>query len=122
MTDDELVATFERCTLPRSDWTHRAHLRVAMRYLATCPRDEAARRMREGLRRYNAVRGAARGYHETITMAWLAIVERGLREHGPDGLVDKLADPSLLQKHYSGETLRSDEARHAWIPPDREAL
>jgi hypothetical protein len=29
MTDDELVDAFERCTLPRADWTHRAHVRVA---------------------------------------------------------------------------------------------
>ncbi len=122
MTDDALVDAFERCTLPRADWTHRAHVRVAVRYLSTYPRDEAARRMRAGLQRYNAARGALHGYHETITMAWLAIVERGLRQHGPDGLVDALDTPSLLEEHYSRETLMSDEARHAWVPPDRAAL
>lgn len=29
MTDEELLAAFENCSLPHSEWTHRAHVRVA---------------------------------------------------------------------------------------------
>lgn len=28
MNDDEFLATFEDCTLPFEQWTHRAHVRI----------------------------------------------------------------------------------------------
>ena len=32
MTAVRLVAQFENCTLPKAEWTHRAHLAVALWY------------------------------------------------------------------------------------------
>src|SRR5262245_26470980 len=46
-TDDEIEAlarSFEAATLPRPEWTHVAHLTVALWHLRRYPRDEATRR------------------------------------------------------------------------------
>lgn len=47
---EALVRSFEDLTLPRPEWTHHAHLTVALWYLRRHPRPEATRRIREGRR------------------------------------------------------------------------
>src|SRR4051812_272775 len=78
---EDLIRAFEGCTLPKADWTHREHLPVALWYLRHRPRGEATDRMREGIRRFNLSHGNATGYHETITLAWVAVIARFLAEH-----------------------------------------
>ena len=34
--------------------------------------------MREGIRRFNLSHGNTTGYHETITLAWIAVISRFL--------------------------------------------
>ncbi len=81
MTDEEIerfIGKFENQTLPRSEWTHGKHLVVALFYLVRHPRDEATKRVRQGIRNLNHRYGNLTGYHETITLAWIAVVERFL--------------------------------------------
>ena len=78
-TDAEIeavVRAFEECTLPKVRWTHREHLTVALWYLRHHPREEATSRIREGIRRFNLSHGNTTGYHETITLAWVALIAR----------------------------------------------
>ena len=60
MCDEELVRQFESCTLPFNRWTHRAHVKVAHLYLKNHPFDEALKRLRAGIQRYNQIRGRAK--------------------------------------------------------------
>ena len=81
MTDDEIasmVRSFEEGSLPRSEWTHTSHLLVALWYLSRHPRDRATRLVRDGIRRYNHLHGRDSAYHETITLAWVAVVAQFL--------------------------------------------
>ena len=64
MSDDEFLAAFESCALPRELWTHVAHIRIAWLYLTRFAFDEAAERVCRGIRQYNESVGS-RGYHET---------------------------------------------------------
>lgn len=129
LTVDEIAHRFATGTLPEDAWTHRAHLAVALWNLRRFSRPEAARRVREGILRHNARAGRDGGYHETITLAWLAIVALFLeqQEYGrsDDDLLAALAarcdDSRYLQEFYSRERLMSETARHAWIPPDHSA-
>ncbi|QEH38709.1 hypothetical protein OJF2_73150 [Aquisphaera giovannonii] len=133
MTDDDigsLLARFEDGTLPRAEWTHGAHLVVALWYLRRHSRDEAMDRVRDGIRRYNERQGNHTGYHETITLAWVEVVDRFL--HGRDGkatdaslaasLLDRCGRPDYLLRFYSRDRLFSAEARAGWLPPDLEAI
>lgn len=122
----ELVQAFESCTLPRAEWKHAAHLTVALCYLRRLPRDQATDRLRQGIQRYNASQGNGVGYHETITLAWVAVVARFLTDHDfgqsqaalTHGLLERCGDKLYLQRFYSRAVLMSEAARRAWVPPD----
>ena len=51
---------------------------MALWYLRRHNRDEATRLIRDGIQRYNERQGNLTGYHETITLAWVAVIERFL--------------------------------------------
>lgn len=131
MTDAEFLAAFESCTIPfPSEWTHRAHLRVAYLYLMRCPLEEALTRMRTGIRRYNAAHGVVdapeRGYHETMTQMWMRILHGLIVTAGPESGFDAFVEmhPYLLQKmlgrlFYARETMMSERAKREYVPPDR---
>jgi hypothetical protein len=130
MSIDELVTGFEELTLPKERWTHAAHLTVALTYLKRYPRDEATSRMRDRIKRYNAsVGGAPDGYHETITLGWLAVIESFLRQHDRAQTLEELRDllvafgcKDRLFEHWSRDLLLSPAARADWISPDRRAI
>jgi hypothetical protein len=127
MTDDEFLTAFEELRLPRILWTHEAHVRMAWLYLRQRPLDEVIPIVRRGIQRYNASLGNAEGYHETITVASLVLIDHRLgsqagkgsfadfREVNPD-LFDR--NLSALLVYYSREILFSNQARQAFVEPD----
>jgi ribosomal protein S18 acetylase RimI-like enzyme len=127
---EDLVRGFEETTLPRADWTHRSHLRVALWYVCRHGRAEATERIRAGIRRYNLSQGNPDGYHETITLAWVAVIDRFLGRLGRARPIADLAvallaecgEPGYLLRYYSRELLGSAEARRRWVPPDRRPI
>src|SRR5262245_33355940 len=125
-TDAEMTAfvrSFENCTWPRAEWTHSRHIVMALWYLRVHTREEATRLIREGIQRYNLSQGNQTGYHETITLAWIAVIECFLREqsrHEPISalvrrLLDECGDKDYLLRFYSKERLFSEDARHRWV-------
>ena len=125
-----LVRRFGDCTLPRAEWTHAAHLTVALWYLLEFDWPEATERVRRGIQRYNAAHGIrptpTGGYHETLTLFWLRVV-RSFLEGGRNearslvSLANELtasADSGLPLRHYTRARLFSTEARASWVEPD----
>jgi len=129
-----LVAKFEDRTLPKPEWTHRAHLTVALWYASRLPAGEALVAMRSGINRLNAAHGVAStptgGYHETITRAYMHLVGRFVADDDGDGgwrsrvdrLLERLGERDLLFTWYSRERLMSPAARAAWVEPDLAPL
>jgi hypothetical protein len=58
--DDEFLAAFEAAAIPRPEWTHAAHVRMAWLDLTRLPPGEALERVRGGIRRLNAANAARR--------------------------------------------------------------
>ena len=127
----DFLEAFERGTWPKSAWTHAAHVAVASCYLIEYPSEEAADRMRRGIRYYNHCVGTLNsdhsGYHETLTLFWLSVVKARLREldeslprvEAVRVLVTQLAPlRDLYREYYSFDVVRSVEARRTWIAPD----
>lgn len=122
----ELVRQFEACTLPPQAWTHAAHLSVALWYLHRLPRDEATRRIRSGIQRFNAANGKEQAYHETITLAWIEVIVGFLAARTAATPLAKLqrellehcGDKDFLLRFYARERLFSETARGKWLPPD----
>jgi hypothetical protein len=132
MNDEALWTGFHDRSLTHAEWTHQAHLRIAWLHLERWDIDEAHLRMRVGIVRLNAVHGTEespkRGYHETLTRVWFAIVAalRGV-ERCRDSLdfVTKHAarlDRNAPLRHYSSERLFSPHARAVYLPPDLQPL
>jgi hypothetical protein len=125
-----LLRRFDDCTLPRAEWTHGAHLTVALWYLLEFDWPEATERVRRGIRRYNAAHGIPTtptgGYHETLTLFWLRAVRSFLEDGRNEGrslvsLANELvatADGQLPLRHYTRARLFSAEARASWVEPD----
>ena len=127
---ERLVRGFEDGSLPHSEWTHAAHLRAAAWYLSRRTREQATSLVRDGLQRFNRIHGRGEGYHETITLAWVAVVAGFLARSGPEmpfseaarTLVEECGDKEYLLRYYSRELLMSAEARRGWVPPDLHPL
>jgi len=124
---------FEDQSLPRDAWNHRAHLKVAYLYLTRFQFDESLRRMRAGVRAYNAAHGIVEtptgGYHDTITCAWMQLVHVTLQQFGPADSADAFFDSQsqlnsqrTLLLFYSRDLLMSAEARATFVAPDLAPL
>ena len=128
MTDEEFIERFENCTLPAESFHHRDHVRVVWLYLRTNPVLETLNRFSEGLKRFATTNGKPNLYHETITWAYVFLIneriERSGREQGWTEFIDANADlfdwkDSILKSYYHEDTLRSEIARKVFVLPDR---
>lgn len=127
LSDEELLTRFEEASLPDGSFHHEQHVRVAWMFVHRYGMPDALGRFAESLKRFAAAKGAAGLYHETITWAYLFLVaERIVRT--PDVTWDAFAalnpdllawKPSVLERYYTPETLRSDLARRSFLMPDR---
>ena len=132
-SDDEvprLGAAFEQAALPKEQWTHRAHLLVALWLASRLTPEEALDAMRAGILRLNGVHGVvttpSRGYHETITRAYMRLVVRFVGEQPPSSswaeraaaLLARHGEREHLLRYYSRDRLFSSDARFGWVEPD----
>jgi hypothetical protein len=132
---DALAARFAAAAIPATEWTHHAHLTVGTWHVARFGASAALDRMRAGIRRLNAAHGTidsdTRGYHETITCAFVRLLAAFLATR-PAGeplaatvaalFAGPLTARDVLLRHYSRERLLSVAARRAWIEPDLAPL
>src|SRR5436189_6158490 len=121
MNDDEFLAAFEGCTI--EEFHHRDHIKVVYLYLCRYPLEEAAAKVRAGLQAlavawHAPVDDLEKGYHETMTQAWVRAVHLKLSDCGAAENADAFCDqhPELLQKthlqlFYSRERLTTWEAK-----------
>jgi hypothetical protein len=122
MTDAEFLAALEACSLPEQAFGHAGHVRAAYLYLRAGSFPDAIARMAGTLRRYAAAHGKPDLYHETITVAFLALINQHLRL-GRDGggwegfsrQNPQLLERRLLSHYYRPETLASPAARRVFI-------
>ena len=131
--DAELIRRFEDLTLPFDQWTHRTHVKVAYLYLTQYPFDEALAIVRRRIQAYNAANdvpeGPTSGYHETMTHAWMRLIDVIRREYEPYASADAFFDdhPQLerrqvLRFFYSRDRFLDPEAKHRFLEPDLAPL
>ena len=124
----EFVERFESCALPNSAFHHRDHVRLAWIYLKREPPLVALTRFAEGLQRFARHHGKHDLYHETITWAFLFLIRERMERMDPEAAWEDFVEanpdlltwkPSILDRYYQSETLRSDLARRVFVMPDR---
>jgi hypothetical protein len=128
MTDDEFIAQLEAGTLPEDRFHHADHLRAAWLYLTRFRAAEALARFPQVLRAYAARMGKPDRYHETITWAYLLLMNERMGRAESLGTWEEFAAAngdlfdwknSILLRYYRPETLKSDLARRVFCMPDR---
>ncbi|MCF4968294.1 hypothetical protein [Nostoc sp. CMAA1605] len=129
-----IIESFHNCTLPCSHWDHHAHLTVALWYLTHYPQAEAIHLIREGIKKYNKSLNIPttnnRGYHETMTLFWLYLVNRYLKQIHintrlltmTNQLIHHYGNKDLIFDYYSKELIRSGNARQNWVNPDLQKI
>lgn len=124
MNDEDFLRALETGELPEQDFGHVAHVRAAYLYLREMDFPAALERIRRTIRTYATHLGKADRYHETITVAYVALIQQHMCERGADdGWIvfarnnPELLDKSLLTEFYPKEQLASDAARRIFVLP-----
>ena len=131
-----LVARFQDRTVPKAEWTHSAHLAVALWFASRLPFEKALSAMRDGIQEVNAAHGVATtpsgGYHETITRFYMRVIcgYVAMRSEMRGGdwalrvnrLLQRYGARDLPLRHYTKDRLMSVEARLGWVEPDLVSL
>jgi hypothetical protein len=125
--NSELVKRFERGEVGESGFHHFDHVRAAYAYVCEMPLLEAIERFSGALRRFAAAQGKTGLYHETITWAYLVLIQERRLRMGDAGDWEQFANsnPDLLRwkdgilaRYYKPSTLQSELARKAFLLPD----
>jgi hypothetical protein len=133
MEDETFLARFEAAEIPLEEWNHRAHLRVAWTYLRRHGLEAGTDHMRAGILRFNAAKGIEdgldHGYHETLTVAWLRILDAMIKAHGAEesatAFLDRhteLHSKALLRLYYTKDRILSWDAKRRFVEPDLAPL
>ncbi len=119
------LAALEAGTLDPASFPHREHVRLAYLMLGQHSFSEALARFSRGLKLLTAKAGKAEIYHETLTVAFLALIgERRARGKQASWEEFIAENPDLLDKHclerwYDAAELASDIARQTFVLPPR---
>jgi hypothetical protein len=124
MTDEEFLRALEDCTLGQSEFGHRAHVRAGYLYLKQYGFAKALERLRQSICAYATYHGKTNRYHETITVAYLALIHQCMFERGDGGdwMTFAQANPPLLNSellghYYDRDVLESEAARRVFLLP-----
>ncbi len=126
---DLLVEKFNDLTLLKSEWTHNAHLIVAIWYLRAYPFYEAVCRLKSGIILLNHSQQTKNtgesGYHETLTVFWSTLIHAYLQLHKDFSIEElvnvflnsTLAESNLPCEFYEKQHLMSAPFRTVYYEP-----
>jgi len=117
MSDEELVRALEAGQMPAEGFPHASHIRAAWWYLSHFRFAIALDRFCAALRAFAAAQGTPDRYHETITVAYMLLINERIDEAaGPTGRGSRRTIPiycSGTRRRSSGTTRRRPCGRSA---------
>jgi hypothetical protein len=126
LAEAELLRAFVDTTLPGDRFHHEQHVLVAWMFVRQYGMPGALAEFTTAIKRFADAKGATGLYHETITWAFLLLIAERQARCGAEtwaAIAAANADllfwkPSILERYYSRDTLKSDLARTVFIFPD----
>jgi hypothetical protein len=123
MSGEFSLAAFEAGEIEPGCFPHRDHVRMGFELARRAPFTEAADRFSRGLKQLVEKAGTPEKYHDTITVAFMALIAERLGEArdqdfetfaaaNPD-----LFDAAVLSRWYDKSRLFSPQARRAFVLP-----
>ena len=131
---EELVSKFSDKSFPKSQWTHQAHVLVAIWHNFYHDFDTALNMVGLKIKAYNAAVGTLNtensGYHQTLTIFWMVLTKSYLlanpslrmEEACHNFLISENASKNTPLKYYSKDFLFSKEARRTWVNGDLQKI
>ncbi|MEY2502706.1 MAG: hypothetical protein QOI07_3040 [Verrucomicrobiota bacterium] len=122
------LRAFESGAIDPARFPHAEHVRVGYEMLSRYSFGEAITRFSRGLKLLAAKAGKPQVYHETITVAFLALINERRAGGGAQGWSEfkrmngDLLDKGCLEKWYSAGQLASDLARRTFCLPQGAAI
>jgi hypothetical protein len=123
----DVIAAFESGTLDPARFDHRLHLSVAWAYLQRDGFPEGALRFRQHLKAYVTKVGAEGKYHETITWAYLVLLNEEMSLRSPpgesfDAMIQRRPDlldhrNGAVARRYNKAQLDLPDARRVFLLP-----
>ena len=127
LDDEQLLAAFDSGELPKEAFHHREHVRAAFLYLSRhSDLAQAALHFRRALRRLAEAYGVPHLLHETLTWAYLVLIQERMHGHAFASSQEFLAScperldhrKGLLARYYNvGAINASESARHLFVLP-----
>jgi N-formylglutamate deformylase len=124
MTDQEFATAFENGHIPKEEFRHVDHLRLAWHYGTVAGFEDAARKVAAGIKRFAERNNLGGLYHETITMFWVSEIYRVIPSCPAASFAEFaeknpwLKDKNYIFSFYSEQVLYSEKARKEWVAPD----
>lgn len=127
-SDKEFIQHFEACTLPAESFHHRDHVKLVWLYLQRYSILETLQKFSEGLKRFAAAHGKSNLYHETITWAYVFLIQERRQKAAGEQSWEAFAEANpdllnwqtnILKAFYREETLHSELARKIFLLPDK---
>jgi len=127
ISNEDLIRRFESDLVPEECFHHADHVRLAFAYLGEYPVLSALEKFARALKRFAAARGKTQLYNETITCAYLFLIQERMARcvaanweefasQNSDLLIWK---GGILNRYYCEATLKSDLARKVFVLPDK---
>ncbi len=127
MTDEDFFTQFENGTLDAKLFSHSAHVKMAWIYVHKYELPEALRNFSDALKNFAKINNATGLYHETITFAFLLLINERIKKSENQNWNDFVENnedlldwkSNILTKYYRSETLKSVNAKQYFIFPDK---
>jgi hypothetical protein len=128
--ENAVLRGFEEGRGPGDAFHHEDHVRMGWLHLRSYPTAEALSRFSEGLRRLALRAGKPNLYHETVTWAYLLLINERMERDRRDAPWKEFArrnsdfltwQPSVLDAYYDAVVLNSALARAVFVLPRRTA-
>jgi hypothetical protein len=120
--------------LPKSAWTHAAHVAMAAYFAFDHAADATFAIMKAGILHHNTSVGTANtedhGYHETLTRFWSSEIGEFVRSNRFHSRFEAVRaavsafgeDRDRFRQFYSFDVVGDRRARREWVAPDRNPM
>ena len=122
--DERFLAALEAGTLPPAAFGHRGHLRAGFLYLRRHDFPDACVAMKRAVQGFAATHGRVGLYHETLTIAYLALIAERLAEEPASlpfdaflGRYPELTSREYFERYYPRGMLDAPETKATFVLP-----
>lgn len=128
MTEEDFYEQFENATLDVGIFDHSNHVKMAWIYLKKFELSVAMTNFSRALKNFATANGATGLYHETITFAYLILINERLKQTNNQQNWEEFKENNsdlfdwknnILKKYYRNETIKSASAKKYFVFPDK---